>query len=265
MTLTIRKKQVIFLLSYIVVCVLVKAANAEELKLAVASNFLKPMKTLVAIYEKETAQRVLISSGSTGKLYAQIIHGAPYDLFFAANTREPMRLEKSGHAIVGSRTTYAVGKIVLWSKNHNISQQTEIAKIFSDKSLKTLAIANPKTAPYGAAAMQVINNLNIPLQDLRVVQGENINQTFQFLLSSNVDFGFIAASQQSAFQKEGYFLPIPDDLYTPIEQQVVVLASSKHLIEAEKFLKFISRVDVKQQIAAYGYDLLNSSSTVTMK
>jgi len=264
MILSIRKKQVIFILCYLFICAVVKVANAQDIKVAVASNFLQPMKSLTRLYEKETGQRVKISSGSTGKFYTQIIHGAPYDLFFAANTREPERLEKRGYAIHGSRMTYAVGKIILWSKKHDVRDQSEIKSILTETSIKTIAIANPKTAPYGVAAMEVIHQLNISLQVIRVIKGENINQTWQFLQTGNVDMGFIAASQIKDPDKiqGGYYLNIPINLYTAIEQQAVILSSSKKVTLAKKFLIFIQREDIKQRIAKYGYYFVNNAAVV---
>jgi len=262
----IRQKQVIFLFFYIVACILVKTANADELKLAVASNFLSPIKNLASIYEKETGNKVLISSGSTGKLYAQIIHGAPYDLFFAANVEEPKRLEKSGHALSNSRLTYAIGKIIIWSKKHNISNQTELSDLLNNKIIKTLAVANPKTAPYGAAAMEIIHKLDISLHGIRVVKGENINQTWQFTQSGSVDVGFIAASQLNAgIINQGYHLNVPVNLYQAIEQQVVLLTSSKNPELGKSFLSFIRRADIKQRIEKFGYGSLGTTDVVALR
>lgn len=263
---SIRFKQILLLISYLLICVAMKISYADELKVAVASNFLKPMKSVAHLYEKETGHQVKISSASTGKLYAQIIHGAPFDLFFAANIREPEKLVKTGYAKADSRFTYATGKIVLWSDKLELGDSLQLKQLLSDAAIKTIAIANPKTAPYGAAAMEVMKKLNTPLQDIRLIRGENINQTWQFLRSGNADIGFVAASQlYNSENALGHSINIPLNLYTAIEQQVVLLSSSQKINIANDFLKFIQRMDIKQHIAKFGYDFVDASAAITMR
>jgi len=262
MNLSIRKRKIIILSAYLLFCLLFKVSTskAESVSVAVASNFLQPMQALAVLYENQTGIKVQVSSGSTGKLYAQIVHGAPYDLFFAANSSEPKKLEKMGNAIIGSRFTYAIGEIVLWSNLADEKSKTDIIEILTDSSLETLAIANPRIAPYGAAAMDVIRNLNISIKGMRIVRGENINQTWQFLRTGNADVGFIATSQLSDAENmiNGYYIHIPANLYAPIEQQAVLLSSSKNKELANQFLNFIQRDDIKQKISNFGYRLLES-------
>lgn len=264
MALSIRAKQLLLLIFYIIFCALIKVAKADEIKVAVASNFLQPMQTLASIYEKETGQKVAISSGSTGKLYAQIMQGAPYDLFFGANSREPKKLENTGFAVKDSRITYAVGKIILWSTNPYFTDVKDLAQALAPGSLKTLAIANPRTAPYGAAAMEVLHNLKIPLQGIRIIRGENINQTWQFVSSGNADAGFVAASQLKTLDNStnGYGIDVPINLYSAIEQQAVLLSSSKQASQASDFLRFVQRGDIKQLIVGFGYDSVSASDAV---
>jgi len=265
MFLSIRAKQVLLFGSYVIACLVIKAVNADELKLAVASNFLTPMKSLVNIYEKETNVKVVISSASTGKLYTQILHGAPYDLFFAANKREPQRLEQNGLAIRGSRTTYAIGKIILWSKKYDISKLDNLANFFSGTSIKVLAIANPKTAPYGVAAMEVLKPYNIPKGSVKIIKGENINQTFQYLASGNADVGFISMSQLNAVNHNGYTRKVPLEHYAAIEQQVVLLAKSDNVIQSKRFLQFLQENRIQSEIYNFGYELPRLNNILSMR
>ena len=259
MAFSIRSKQILILAGYLLFFLSIKLSGASELNIAVASNFLQPMKTLANIYEKETGNQVRISSGSTGKLYAQIIHGAPYDLFFAANSKEPESLEYKGFATSGTRFTYAVGQIVLWSKNIKLASAADLKQVFGGQKIKTLAVANPKTAPYGIAALEILKNLNISLRGIRVLKGENINQTWQFTQTGNADVGFIAASQweSSIRARTGLVFTPPQHLYSEIEQQAVLLAASKNSDAAEDFLKFIKREDIQKTIASFGYTHAN--------
>ena len=146
-------------MSIFIICLGVKLANAGEVRIAVASNFLKPMKDLAHIYTKETGNQVKVSSGSTGKLYTQILHGAPYDIFFAASSSEPEKLVSKGLGIDSSRFTYAIGRVLLWSKSHNLGNVSDLKRLISEGKVQTLAIANAKTAPYGYAAEEILKNL----------------------------------------------------------------------------------------------------------
>jgi len=256
MELSLRARRFVLLGVYIMFCLLIKVSSAEaaELRVAVASNFLSAMKSIAQQYQEQTGTKIKISSGSTGKLYAQIIHGAPFDLFFAANSREPEKLEQQKLITDGSRLTYAIGKIMLWSNLGKTPENNYVFHLLNDQSIRTLAIANPKTAPYGVAAMQAIQKLDISLQGIRVVKGENINQTWQFLRSGNADVGFIAASQVVDANKQfGELFEVPDNLYQAIEQQVVLLKSSKNQQNAQAFLKFMQDSKIKSQLALYGY------------
>ncbi|MDX1811266.1 MAG: molybdate ABC transporter substrate-binding protein [Gammaproteobacteria bacterium] len=260
MSLSIRSKQILILVSYLLLGLCIKLANAGEVKIAVASNFLQPMKNLAEVYESETGHIVKISSGSTGKLFAQISHGAPYDLFFAANSREPEKLETQGLAINGSRFTYAVGEVVLWSKHTQFASLADIQKVFEQKKIHTIALANPKTAPYGIAAQEVLKNLGVSLRGVKLIKGENINQAWQYTQTGNADIGFIAASQWkagTARPRKGLVFYPPKNLYSEIEQQAVMLSSSKNADVAQDFLNFIKREDVQKKIAAFGYGQTN--------
>lgn len=197
---------------------------AEEILLAVASNFASTMKTLANRFEDESKHQLVLSFGSTGKQYAQIMNGAPFDAFFAADSRRPELLEASMKSIPDSRFTYARGKIVLWSPRPDYVDNKGL--ILGQGAYRHLAIANPRLAPYGEAAQQVLVSLSL-WDELapRLVRGENINQAFQFVSSGNAELGIIAWSQliTSGNASAGSHWAIPQSLYASIEQQAVLL------------------------------------------
>ncbi len=242
-------------------CIFPAVSSADVLRIGVASNFLHSMQALVPLFEKETGHRIKISSGSTGKLYAQILHGAPFDVFFAANQREPRKLEEQGLAVSGSRFTYATGELVLYANLtldsfHSQSFDT----LLKNPRWKIMTIANPKTAPYGAASMEVLDRLNFPLAGIKLVKGENINQTWQFLRSGNADIGFVAASQVITLPAgESYLaVKVPADYYTPIQQQAIILKRSRKRAQAREFLAFLQRDEIRHKIRQHGYIFLDA-------
>ena len=230
---------------------------ADEIKVAVASNFYPAMKEIVSQYELKQSQsfenhNIVLISGSSGKHYAQIFNGAPFDIFFSADKIRPILLEKKGISETGSRFTYALGKLVLWSSLDGFVEKDE--RLYSNDS-RFLAIANPRIAPYGVAAREALISLNL-WEDLqsRLVRGENIAQTFQFVNSGNAKLGFISYSRlmNPSYPVAGSFWEVPQTLYTPIEQQVVMLKKSSL---AKDFLSFIESDESLNIISKYGYDL----------
>ena len=230
---------------------------ADEIKVAVASNFYPAMKEIVLQYELKQSQssenhNIVLISGSSGKHYAQILNGAPFDIFFSADKARPILLEKKGISETGSRFTYALGRLVLWSSFDGFIEKDE--RLYNN-DLRFLAIANPKIAPYGVAAREALISLNL-WEDLqsRLVRGENIAQTFQFVNSGNAKLGFISYSQlmNPSYPVVGSFWEVPQTLYTPIEQQVVLLKKSSL---AKDFLSFIESDESLNIISKYGYDL----------
>ena len=224
-------------------------AFAEDIRIAVASNFTNTLGDLAKRFEQQTGHRVKISGGSTGKHYAQIINGAPYDLFFAADSRRPERLEEQGLIVSGSRFTYAKGKLVLWYPYGSNAEA-----YLRSKGFKRMAIANPRLAPYGRAAQQTLERMNLwpALQD-KIVRGENIGQTFHFTDSGSVQLGLVALSQlrdkiQSGM---GSVWLVPADHYDPIEQQAVLLRDSP---ATAAFVQFINTQQARSIIASYGYN-----------
>ena len=230
-------------------------AEAGEVRVAVASNFSSPLKVIKARFEKETGHRMVIISGSTGKLFAQVKHGAPFDLLLAADSLRPRLLEEEGFAVSGSRFTYAVGQLTLWSANPNQIIGAG-AEIFQNQTFNYLAMANPKTAPYGRAALQILTKLGVwELVRGKVVQGENIGQAFQFVATENAELGFVALSQtlDPKNKLKGSRWDVPPDLYDPIYQDLVLLKRGQDNPAALAVVDFIRGPAGRKIIASYGY------------
>jgi len=225
--------------------------TAEEIRVVVASNFTDALREIAGRFEMKTQHKVSVISGSTGKHYAQISNGAPFDVFFAADVKRPELLEQQGLALPGSRFTYAVGKIVLWSPDQDYIDTS--ANVLKQGKFNHLSIANPKLAPYGRAAQQVLKKLGLwnKLQG-RMVRGENIGQAFQFVKSGNARLGFVAFSQIKKPDNaiEGSFWQVPESLYDPIDQQAVLIKDNK---AARAFLDFVRQDEALQIIRNFGY------------
>ncbi len=230
---------------------------AEPLRVAVASNFLMPARALAQRFEQLSGRQVAVSTGSTGKLYAQIVNGAPYSIFLAANATEPRRLETDGRAVPGTRMTYATGRLVLWSMDEDLLKAGEGPDLIRRGDFTRLAIANPKTAPYGAAALQTMRSLKLDTKALRsrLARGENVSQAYQFIATGNADLGFIALSQVNNPERPagGSHWLVPVDLHDPIEQQAVLLTRGADDRDARAFLDFLRSPEALEVIAAYGY------------
>lgn len=226
---------------------------AGEVRVAVASNFSHAIREIANQFEKDGEHTVRLSAASTGKQYAQIINGAPFDIFFAADSRRPKMLEDSGTAITGSRFTFALGKLALWSASE--IHVDERGEILGNGGYRHLAIANPKLAPYGRAAREVLENLGLWDALYRhLVQGENIGQTYQYIHSGNAELGFVAFSQLSkpGDPAKGSWWIVPQTLYSPVEQQAVLLRDS---VAAKAFADFVRSKVGREIIRTHGYDL----------
>lgn len=245
--------KILHYLSVYVVLMTLAAGNvmAEEIRVVVASNFTDAIREIAGRFEMKTQHKVSVISGSTGKHYAQISNGAPFDVFFAADVKRPELLEQQGLALPGSRFTYAVGKIVLWSPDQDYIDTS--ANVLKQGKFNHLSIANPKLAPYGRAAQQVLKKLGLwnKLQG-RMVRGENIGQAFQFVKSGNARLGFVAFSQIKKPDNaiEGSFWQVPESLYDPIDQQAVLIKDNK---AARAFLDFVRQDEALQIIRNFGY------------
>lgn len=232
------------------------AAHAAEAQVAVAANFAEPIKAIAAVLEKTTGHTLKISTGASGAFYTQIKNGAPFDVFLSADNERPEMLEKDGLAQPGTRFTYATGKLVLWSvKTGRVDGQGAVLKA---ADLGKVAFANPKTAPYGAAALQVLDKL--ALKDAlapKLVQGESIGQTFNFVKTGNADVGFVAMSQvlEGGQLKEGSMWVIPQTQYDAIRQDAVLLKKGAGNEAAKALLQLLQSPNIKDLIRSYGYDL----------
>lgn len=231
-------------------------AHAAELSVAVAANFTAPMQKIAEAFEKETGHKLVLSYGSTGKFYAQIKNGAPFEVLFAADDETPARLEQEGRSVTGTRFTYAIGKLVLWSKQPGLVD--EQGEVLRTGAFERIALADPKLAPYGAAAMQTLSKLGLAdALGSKFVQGENIGQAYQFVATQNAPLGFVALSQVFAEGRltEGSAWMVPETLYEPIRQDAIILARGKDNPAAPELMRYLRGDAAKAIIRSYGYGL----------
>lgn len=217
----------------------VSLSCADEITVAAAANFATTAKQLAAGFEKKSIHKVRLAFGATGAQYAQIINGAPFDIFFAADVKTPALLESQKKIIPGSRFTYAQGRLVLWSPKAGFIDSE--GKILKQNKFSHIAIANPKIAPYGLAAQQTLEALgSFAKLERRLVRGENVGQTYQFVYSGAAELGFVALAQIISADKynaiKGSYWLVPQHLYDPLEQQAVLLTDNK---AAQEFLEFV--------------------------
>ena len=230
------------------------AAQAASATIAVAANFAEPMRALATLLEQTTGHRLELSVGATGRMYAQIRNGAPFDAFLAADQRAPAQLEADGLAVPGSRFTYATGQLVLWSAQPDLVD-AQGAVLQTDRFRK-LAIANPKTAPYGAAALEVMARLSLSDKLApRLVQGESIGQAYNFVFTGNAELGFVAMSQvlDGGQLKSGSVWRVPPALYTPIRQDAVLLQRGAHNAAARALMALLRSPQGQAVIRSFGY------------
>jgi molybdate transport system substrate-binding protein len=231
-------------------------AQAGEVRAAVAANFTAPMQQIAPLFEQASGHKVRLSFGSTGKFYAQIRNGAPYDVFVAADSRTPQRLDGDGLTVPGSRFVYALGKLVLWSPQPGMVDVR--GEVLHKGGFSKLAIGEPKLAVYGTAAQETLEKLGLWEALLpRLVRGENITQAYQFAASGNAELGFVALSQIAKGGKvgEGSWWIVPSHYYKPIEQSAVQLSGARDGQAAGAFLDFIKGPQAAAIIRSYGYEL----------
>jgi molybdate transport system substrate-binding protein len=229
-------------------------ASAEEVVVAVAANFTAPMKQIAAAFERDTGHKVTASFGSTGNLYAQIRNGAPFEAFLAADLKTPTKLEKEGLAVAGSRFTYAVGQLVLWSPKPGLVDDK--GAVLQRGHFQRLAIANPKLAPYGEAAVQTLRALGLEHRlRPKLVMGESIAQAYQFVASGNVELGFVALSQvmHDGKMAKGSAWMVPAKLHRPIRQDAVILTKGKPDPAVAELMEFLRGEEARAIIHAFGY------------
>jgi molybdate transport system substrate-binding protein len=230
-------------------------SNAEQLTIAVTSSFVRTAQELATIYEKSSGNAVRITSASTGKLYAQIEHGAPFDVLLAADEQRPRLLELSGSGVAGTRFTYAVGDLVLWSRDPTLANRDCVAHLHN-LSERRLAIANPQTAPYGEAAMEYLQAAELWASvESHLVYGENIAQTLHFVVSGNASLGLIAGSQamDARLPEPSCHWPVPGSMHKPLEHQAILLRRASGNEAASGFLVFLRADEARQVISAHGY------------
>jgi molybdate transport system substrate-binding protein len=230
--------------------------HAAEVSVAVAANFTAPMQKIAQAFEQETGHKAVLSFGSTGNLYAQIRHGAPFQILLAADTTTPAKIEKEGLGLAGSRFTYAIGKLVLWSKQPGLVDDK--GDILRAGKFQRIAVANPKLAPYGAAAVETMTKLGVlkALQP-KIVQGDNIAQTYQFTATENAQLGFVALSQVMSEGKiaQGSAWLVPAHLHASIQQDALLLTPGADNPAAKALMIFLRSERVKRLIRTYGYDV----------
>jgi len=229
---------------------------AEQAHIAVAANFAEPIKAIAAVLEKTTGHTLKVTLGATGKLYAQITHGAPFDVLLAANTSTPAALAKDGLVKPGSQFTYATGKLVLWSAD--VAKVDAKGEVLKAGNFRKLAYAATKVAPYGEAAVQVMNKLGLTdTLTPKLVQGESIGQTYNFVHTGNAEIGFVAMSQalEGGKLKGGSMWVVPQSLYSPIRQDAVILQHGANNPAALALVKLLQSPHIKDLIRSYGYDV----------
>jgi molybdate transport system substrate-binding protein len=231
-------------------------ALADEVSVAVAANFTAPMQKIAADFEKDTGHKIVASFGATGKFYAQIKNGAPFEVFLAADDETPAKLVKEDAAVGASAFTYAKGKLVLWSAKEGVVDDK--GEVLKKGSFDHIALANPKLAPYGAAALEAMKALGVhDALEPKFVTAENIAQTFQYVKTGNALLGFVALSQVMKDGKisEGSAWVLPGNLYQPIKQDAVILEKGKGKPAAEALMKYLKGDKAKAVIKSYGYEL----------
>ncbi|MFZ3205035.1 MAG: molybdate ABC transporter substrate-binding protein [Pseudomonas sp.] len=232
------------------------SALAEEVQVAVAANFTAPIQAIAREFAKDTGHTLVAAFGATGQLYAQIQNGAPFELFLSADDSTPAKLESAGLGVAGSRFTYAIGSLVLWSAKADYLDGSDA--VLKQGQFKHLAIANPKAAPYGLAATQVLEKLGLSQAVAgKIVEGQNITQTLQFVSTGNAELGFVALSQvyKDGQLSSGSAWIVPAELYEPIKQDAVLLNKGEHNPAASALVEYLKGPKAAAIIKSYGYKL----------
>jgi molybdate transport system substrate-binding protein len=229
-------------------------SEAAEVPVAVAANFTAPMKRIAAEFEKDTGHKAELSFGATGKFYAQIANGAPFGILLAADDTTPEKIAREGWGVAASRFTYAIGTLVLWSPKAGYVDGK--GTVLRSGDYQHIAIANPKLAPYGAAAMEVLGQLGLAAQvQPRIVMGENIAQTYQFVATGNAQLGFVALSQvmENGRIREGSAWQVPASMHAPLRQDAIVLNPARDNEAAAALMKYLRGDKARAIIRSYGY------------
>lgn len=235
-------------------CALIPSAQADEVSVAVASNFTAPMQKIAALFAQDTGHTAKLSFGSTGKFYAQIASGAPFGILLAADDKTPAKIAKEELGDGATRFTYAIGQLVLWSKQANYVDAK--GEVLAKGNWQHIAVANPRLAPYGLAAMQTLDKLSLTDKvQPRIVQGDNIGQTYQFAASGNAELGFVALSQvtEDGKLREGSAWVVPAEMHEPIRQDAIVLKPGAGNAAAKALMEYLRGDKARAVIKSYGY------------
>jgi molybdate transport system substrate-binding protein len=239
---------------FILACV-ESIAQADEVQVAVAANFTAPMQKIALEFEKDTGHKAILMFGSTGKFYAQIKNGAPFEVLLAADTETPAKLVREGNAVAGSQFTYAVGKLVLWSSKPGLVDDK--GAVLNSATIAHVSFCNPKLAPYGAAAVETMKSLGLyDALKPKLVEGENIAQAYQFVVSGNAEIGFVALSQVYRDGKiaDGSAWIVPANLYSQIRQDAVILDKGKNRAAAAELIRYLKSDKARAVMKTYGYE-----------
>ncbi|WP_439865566.1 molybdate ABC transporter substrate-binding protein [Pseudomonas syringae] len=232
------------------------SAFADEVQVAVAANFTAPIQAIAKDFEKDTGHTLVAAFGATGQIYTQIKNGAPFEVFLSADDTTPAKLEQEGDTVKGSRFTYAIGTLALWSaKEGYVDSKGDALKA---NQYQHLSIANPKTAPYGLAATQVLSKLGLTeATKAKIVEGQSITQAYQFVSTGNAELGFVALSQVYKDGKltSGSAWIVPDSLHDPIKQDAVILAKGKDNAAAKALVEYLKGPKAAAIIKSFGYQL----------
>ena len=241
--------------------VVLAPVHAEEVTIAVATNFLIPSRALESEFEASSDHQVVLTSGATGQLYAQIVNGAPYDILLAADQDRPRLLAETGLGDPSSVFTYAIGRLALWSGDPERIGEESLESLLENE-FRWFAIAEPAVAPYGAAAEQALENLGAwQLLESRIVRGQNVAQTFAMIETGNAQLGLVALSQALVYESAASYRVVPRELYSPIRQDVILLQRAAENSAAHAFLEFLKTPEAAQIIQRYGYLVPSVEST----
>ena len=243
-------------LAILIGCSAFTSAQADEVQVAVAANFTAPIQAIASDFEKDTGHKLIAAYGATGQFYTQIKNGAPFEVFLAADDSTPEKLEKEGDIVPGSRFTYAIGTLALWSAKDGYIDGTD--KTLIGNQYKHLSIANPKAAPYGLAATQVLAKLDLTDKvKNKIVEGQNITQAYQFVSTGNAELGFVALSQiyKDGKVSSGSTWIVPAALHDPIRQEAVILKKGENNPAAKALADYLKSPKATAIIKSYGYQL----------
>ena len=232
------------------------AAQAEVVQIAVAANFTAPARALAEIFARTTGHEAKLSFGATGAFYTQIKNGAPFDILLAADDERPIRLEKEGDTVHGSRFTYAIGQLVLWSAKPGLVDGE--GAVLKGGNFNKIAIANPKLAPYGAAAVETMDKLGLAAAlTPKLVTGESIGQTYNFIATGNAELGFVALAQvlDGGKLKSGSMWVVPAKYHAPIIQDAVILKRAAANPAAKAWMALMRSPNTQDFIRSYGYEV----------